>query len=857
MHVIIYYDLGTATHDTEREGQLMSTNPRRIGKYELQELVGRGSMTEVWKAFDSQQKRYVAIKFFHPDVQVDPDFVTRFLSEAQIIASLDHPNIVQIHDYQVSQQPIGERLAPTQNPTPYVVMDYIEGQTLADFIMHTSRMGRFPPAAEIVRLLLPISAAIDYAHQRGIVHSDIKPGNILLGKAAYSGTPIPMLTDFAMVQLLKTTGWPLKSAFYVSPEQAQGYVDNQRSDLYALGVILYEMLTGTLPFEGDDPTDTITQQINATPTPPALINPNILPAATAVIMRSLAKNPATRYPSAGAMVNSLARALNISITEKPGQPGNQMDTMNNPTYITPARPLGMAPSQSSPSLPAIGNVPVPPPPSVSSPLPPALSADGRQTPPASMTPATDHGNIFGPQPSVQPVNNLSSSTPSQPYPVSQPGGPITPMPPTLSPGRSAPDLSTVVPLQPPSPASPQQRGRRRLLIALIALLIIVLIASGVGTYFAFLPHGNNTGSLAPTVPIVGHAFFISSGLNSTNPESSQGITDQLQINLQKISPPQPGKSYYAWLLNSRTSELKPIPLGRLTVNSDRTASLTYPGDATYTDLLASNSRLLITEEDAGTIPPSPSLDPTAWGYYAEFSQKPNPLDPEKYSLYDHLRHLLAADPKLQGVGLSGGLDIWLFRNTEKILEWSGSARDAWKNKNTASADFIRRQLTRILAYLDGATYYQTDLPGQPLRVDPTIAKVALLEFNVQTQAPPGYLYHIGTKHLHGITQLVDATAGQKALAIQISAAIDNVNGWLQAVRKDALELFHMTNDQLLGDAGRALLDDLATQANNAFVGQINPFTHQVKEGVVQIHYKIQRLATFDIRACTSSDPCAL
>jgi serine/threonine protein kinase len=839
----------------------MSINPRRIGKYELQELVGRGSMTEVWKAFDSQQKRYVAIKFFHPDVQVDPDFVTRFLSEAQIIASLDHPNIVQIHDYQVSQQPIGERLAPTQNPTPYVVMDYIEGQTLAVFIMHTSRMGRFPPAAEIVRLLLPISAAIDYAHQRGIVHSDIKPGNILLGKAAYSGTPIPMLTDFAMVQLLKTTGWPLKSAFYVSPEQAQGYVDNQRSDLYSLGVILYEMLTGTLPFEGDDPTDTITQQINATPTPPALINPNILPAATAVIMRSLAKNPATRYPSAGAMVSSLARALNVSITEKSGQPGSQMDTMNNPTYITPAWPPGMAPSPSS----------------VSSPLPPALSADGRQTPPASMTPATDHGNIFGTQPSIQPAKNLSSPTPSQPYPVSQPGGPITPMPPNIShkrgiaetwrnafqvppthsPGRSAPDLSTVVPVQPPSPVSPQQRGRRPLLIALIALLILVLIASGVGTYFAFLPHGNNTRSLAPTVPLVGHAFFISSGLNSTNPESSQGITDQLQINLQKNSPPQPGKSYYAWLLNSKTSELKPIALGKLTVNSDSTASLTYPGDATYTDLLASNSRFLITEEDAGTIPPSPSLDPTAWSYYAEFSQKPNPLDPEKYSLYDHLRHLLAADPKLQGVGLSGGLDIWLFRNTEKILEWSGSARDAWKNKNTANADFIRRQITRILAYLDGATYYQTDLPGQPLRVDPTIAKVALLEFNVQTQAPPGYLYHIGTKHLHGITQLVDATAGQKALAIQISGAIDNVNGWLQASRKDALELFHMTNDQLLGDAGRTLLDDLATQANNAFVGQINPFTHQVKEGVVQIHYKIQRLATFDIRTCTSSDPCAL
>src|ERR1051326_2148792 len=99
----------------------MSTNPHLMGKYELQELVGQGSMTEVWKAFDTEEKRYVAIKFFHPDVQVDSDFVTRFLREAQLVASLDHPNIVQIHEFQVAQQPIGERPAHRQNPTPYVV----------------------------------------------------------------------------------------------------------------------------------------------------------------------------------------------------------------------------------------------------------------------------------------------------------------------------------------------------------------------------------------------------------------------------------------------------------------------------------------------------------------------------------------------------------------------------------------------------------------------------------------------------------------------------------------------------------------------------------------------------------------
>src|SRR5438105_2102267 len=368
----------------------MNTNPLRIGRYELQELLGQGSMTEVWKAFDTQENRYVTIKLFHPQLQADPDFMARFLDEARVIASLRHPNIVQVYDFQVFQPPVGAGLA-AQSTIPYVVMDYVEGQTLANYIMHTSRLGRFPPGAEVVRLLLPISAAIDYAHQRGVVHHDIKPDNILLGKAAYSSTPTPMLSDFGIVQLLKTTGWPLKSALYVAPEQVQGYVDNVRSDLYSLGVILYEMFTGTLPFEGDNPTDTITQHINATPTPPALINPNLIPALTAVIMRSLAKDPTRRYSSANAMVSSLARALNVPLTEEFSQPGNPMDTMNNPTYITPARPI------------AIGNLPVPPHPSVSSPLPPALSAGSRQTPSVSMTPATDPASISGALPSVQPA----------------------------------------------------------------------------------------------------------------------------------------------------------------------------------------------------------------------------------------------------------------------------------------------------------------------------------------------------------------------------------------------------------------------------------------------------------------------
>src|SRR5207248_1164186 len=154
----------------------MTTHPQHLGKYELHERLGRGGMAEVWKAFDAQLRRYVAIKLLHANLLADPDFVARFTHEAQIIASLHHPNIVQIHDFHISQSP------ESDSTTAYMVMDYVEGQTLADYIHNTSRMGKFPPAADIVRLFTSIGIAIDYAHQHGMIHRDIKPANILLDK---------------------------------------------------------------------------------------------------------------------------------------------------------------------------------------------------------------------------------------------------------------------------------------------------------------------------------------------------------------------------------------------------------------------------------------------------------------------------------------------------------------------------------------------------------------------------------------------------------------------------------------------------------------------------------------------------
>lgn len=332
----------------------MSTSPRYLGKYELRERLGRGGMGEVWKAFDAQLQRYVAIKVLHADLQNDPSFVSRFRREAQVVASLHHPNIVQIYDFQISQPPDSE------STTAYMVMDYVEGQTLANYIRSTSRIGQFPSTVDILHLFAPISAAIDYAHQKGMIHRDIKPSNILLDKRNTSRHPLGelILTDFGIAKMLGTstgtlTGWWLGTPLYTSPEQARGSLGNERSDLYSLGVILYEICTGMLPFQGDNPAAILMQHINAAPTSPAFINPAIPPALNAIILHSLAKDPADRFPSASSMVVALAEALNRSIPQDLSQAAYLTDAMNESASLSPipsSLPVSLTPLMSpSPS----------------------------------------------------------------------------------------------------------------------------------------------------------------------------------------------------------------------------------------------------------------------------------------------------------------------------------------------------------------------------------------------------------------------------------------------------------------------------------------------------------------------------
>lgn len=427
------------------------------------------------------------------------------------------------------------------------------------------------------------------------------------------------------------------------------------------------------------------------------------------------------------------------------------------------------------------------------------------------------------------------------------------MPPTVLYQQSAQSPAATVTSQPPLPASPAAAGKRKrraLWIALAALLILLVVGSSLGAYLIFFAKGPTTHTPPPNTAgpaTVGQAYFVSSGLLILN--STTGITDQLQIHLKNIPAPAAGKAYYAWLLNDLKAQWNPVYLGALTVKSDGSIDFTYRGDTT--DLLAANSRFLITEDDATNAPVSP--DSGTNSYYAAFPQIPHAISPTlSFSLYDHLRHLLADEPSLDKAGLTGGLDTWLYHNSQKILEWAGSARDSTFAGDTT---FASRQLTRIMCYLDGANFITHDLP-QAGCTDITVAlgaKVGLLSLPVKGSF--GYLQHI-TSHLHELSTLPEATSQQRALASQVYLALNSVNQRFTTLHSEVLQLLKMPQAQWTQPAGISLVDSIATLANDAFVGKADPQGNAV-DGVAQINYNIQGLATFNVRACTTDNPCAI
>ncbi len=782
----------------------MSAGPRRLGIYELQQRLGRGGMGEVWKAYDTHLQRYVAIKLLHADLQIDPSFIARFEREGRVIASLHHPNIVQVHVLRVV------RPQKSEHRIAYLVMDYVEGQTLESYIAKTSTVRKFPSPTEIVHLFTSISLAIDYAHQRGMIHRDLKPANILLDSRNTSNNPMgePILTDFGIAKMLGTStgsmsGSWLSTPLYISPEQAQGYPGNERSDLYSLGIMLYEICTGVLPFRGESPASIMMQQISSSPPPPALINSSIPPALALVILRSIAKDPAARFTNAASMTAAVAVALDIAVPPILGKPTYPADPLDGPTerkLIPPSLRPDMSQSSTSPlisSSPPLPAIPLPTSQVVVSP------SGGKDTPASS---ARQHSEPHS-------VANSIETIPTVVIPQSSPGFSSAPIP-------------------------TRRKRHKGLLITSIVLVIFVLLGSGLGTFYLLAQRNSAAAS-----QVVGHVFFLSSG--QLNKNSNQGIDDELQINLNSIPAPAAGKRYYAWLLSDKSQSLQTsILLTTLAINHGVVQFL-YKSPQ-HINLLEKMCCFLMTQEDANSVPINPSPDRSTWRYYSEFPQIPGS---NHLSVLNHLRQLLSNDPRLDTLGLHGGLDNWLVRNTGDILIRAGSARDYWKTQGT---DFMRNQLIRILDYLDGQTYIQADVPtGTPLLIDKNIAGVALLEFDKQKQDPPGYLDQIG-RHLESLNTTPGTSARQRMLADQINPGLNQVTRWLGKVRTDAVQLVGKSPAQLLLPSSLSLLDDMQMQAFFAYVGRLNPSTNEIEPGVIQIHHDLQLLATLDVTPYSSS-----
>ncbi|MBK9713875.1 MAG: protein kinase [Kouleothrix sp.] len=263
-----------------------------LGQYYLIEVIGRGSTSAVYKAFQSSLNRYVAVKVLASDI--GPQFETRFQREAHAIAQLQHPNILPIFDY-------GQ-----ERGLHYLVMQYIEsGATLDDQLA-----GRPIEPIAALRLILPLLSALKYAHGRGIVHRDIKPANIMLPQADW-----PLLADFGIAKLIDESqeltppGQSVGTATYMAPERASSAVADVRTDLYSVGVVLYEMLTGQVPFTGASPVEVLRKHVHTPPPPPRSINPRLPAIVEPMLARALEKRPADRYQSAGEMAQDLERLI--------------------------------------------------------------------------------------------------------------------------------------------------------------------------------------------------------------------------------------------------------------------------------------------------------------------------------------------------------------------------------------------------------------------------------------------------------------------------------------------------------------------------------------------------------------------
>ena len=307
---------------------------KTLGQYQIVEQIGVGGMATIFKAYQPSIDRYVAVKILPSQLAEDENFVKRFAHEAKAIAALEHPHILPVHDF------------GTEGKLNYMVMRYVEGGTLSNL------MGKSIPHERIVQIVGNVARALDYAHEQGVIHRDIKPSNILIDKHGEV-----LLTDFGIAKMvegssstqLTAAGSILGTPAYMSPEQAQGQKIDGRSDIYSLGVVLYELLTGRPPYEAETPFAIVLKHINDPLPPPRSVKPDIPEPFERVVLKAMSKDPTQRFETASDMEQALQKALKESegrmvVTDPPTVNAALMeDTQLHPIETQPKTGKSMSP----------------------------------------------------------------------------------------------------------------------------------------------------------------------------------------------------------------------------------------------------------------------------------------------------------------------------------------------------------------------------------------------------------------------------------------------------------------------------------------------------------------------------------
>ncbi len=764
--------------------QDMSAIPRRLGTYELYKQLGRGNSGEVWQGYDLQERQNVAVKLLHPDLlQSDPNFMSLFSKDWQPILALHHPNIVRVREVNISRPPASNAT------TPYIVMDYVEGQiSLAEGIRRTSRAGRFPDVSDIVHLFKDLGQALDYAHGQGIVHGNIKPTNILLDMQSmiHGASTEALLTDFGIAYL--PGNQHRTSPYYLSPEQVRGESPAARGDIYALGVILYEMCTAVLPFHAESHVAVMMHQVNTLPTPPILINPHIPAALSEVILRAMSKEAQTRFASASLLAAAVAEACAVELSPQGPRPRKPSSFAELPRPHTqaqrPSGPLGLPFAQSRPS----GEM------------------------------ATLLG-IAGPQPlspisAKQPAinrNTMSTRTSGQLQQAPLASGPLTVtstprMDVVQAPGEALADKMRYRPAPSLSP----------LLVMIVLLCLLLVVVGSLGFTLLRFNSGQQANGSA-TGASVGHVFFQDDAL---------GHDDTLHMQIQNVPEPPYGKRYFAWLQNIGGQV---VPLGPLSLQNG-TMTLHYLGDDKHTNLLSSVQGVFVTLEDAGQAPPqAPAITKV---YQSSFSA----------ASFQYIQHILYALP---GFPVHTSLIAGLFSTFGSMNDKAGSIVDSLQGHGYSLAT---RQATRILEQIDGSQYARTsgDLPASlPLQLN---LPVGLLSSPTQT----GYIDTLAAQ-IDRVLQTSGDDAQLHQHAQNVSYALLDLRNWVQQMRGYVVQILKARTLSRPAVTSAALqLNQLAENSYTGLTIPPNtgPLPILGSAGAYQASVECQYLATLNIKKIT-------